>query len=245
MYRGDDQSRAGAATGVCCMNTGRLSKKALDASLPVAQARGMVIFLLPYPGMPCSFLISCPYGVFAITPRRERCLHAPVEKLAFEHREVIAKLSAAEFSPGIIPELWLWSPYGSMRFFRLRGMELIEIDRTGVPRDPPVTATITGKKKAGPEKPEKKPVSGKPGENILPEKDPGPVAGSRPPDNSPPHAGPGPAGTREPAPVRYLRRLAKEKQKLKDQPAAIGKEKPEREGSGSPPPDSGDKDPPS
>ena len=121
-------------------------------------------------------------------------------------------------------EFWLWSPYGSMRFFRIEGSVLTELDRRGVPLSPQVTATVTVTKKAGADEPVKKKSNTKPGEKIFPEKIPGTDTGPRPAEVPGPEPAQSPKVEHETAPIRYLRRRAREQRELKDHAEATGKE---------------------
>jgi hypothetical protein len=181
-----------------------------------------VIFLRHYPGTTSDFLISTPGGIIAVCTRRARRLHGTLAEIAEFYRETLALVSAAELFPGILREFWLWSPYGAMRFFRMEGLVLNELDRQGVPLSPPVTGTFAGMKKDEVKSPKKNADGAKPGENFFRKKDPDPETGIKSPDISPPD--PGRAGYRESAPVRYLKHRAREMRILKDPHAGPGKE---------------------
>lgn len=241
------------------MSRGKPSKKAFAAAVPVAQVRGQVIFLRHYPGTTCDFLISEPCELTVVTTRRSRRLHATVDEIVLQYHETLAGIRSAEHASGIARELWLWSPYGTMQFFWIEGAVLVEIDRSGVPLNPPVSAPIAAQKISGTNRPWKnageRPAgknSGEPepGKNNVPEKIPVPGAGPESPGvpGSAPAAGvpgpapapavpgsistPGPAGPHEPAPVRFLRRRARERREAKIPPGFAGPAMP----GGRPPP---------
>jgi hypothetical protein len=203
------------------------------------------MFLLRYPGVPYDFLISGPGGMVAVCTRKSRRLHGALADIDSRHRETLAMISAAEFSPGLIRELWLWSPYGTMRFFRVEGPLLTELNRLGVPLSPPVTGTFTGKKKAGTKGPVMMKKNAKPGERIFPEKIPGPDAGMGTAAVPGPDPSPGQRGGREPAPIRYLRRRAQERRDQKDPPATPGSIVSDEGTPGAPPPAVGEDTSPS
>ncbi len=213
------------------MSRGLPSKKALAAAVPVAQARGQVIFLRQYPGTTCDFLISEPCGLTVVSVKRSLRIRASPGEIFRQFYETLTGIRSAEHPPGIAREFWLWSKYGTMRFFWIDGAVLIEIDRQGVPLNPPVSATIASQKdnRANPAgKKADEPQAGKnsaepePGKNKFPEKNPVPGAGAEPPGVSGPAPAPGPSGLREPAAVRYLRKRAKERREAKVPQAGPG-----------------------
>ena len=215
------------------MSRGRLSQKAFDAALPVAQARGQIILLRYFPGAPYDFLIITAAGIIAVCTRRSRRLHGPLAEIAERYRDTVAMIGAAEFSPGVIREFWLWSPYGTMRFFRVNGPVLTEIDRQGVPVCPPVTGTFAMKKRAWITRPVKKDKAAQPGEVKTV---PAPDAGQKSSDAPSSDLAENPKTVREPAPIRYLRRRGKELRILKEKPAAPVPAVPDGEVPGSVPP---------
>ncbi len=206
------------------MSRGRFSRRALDAALPVARARGQVMLLRRHPSAPYDFFISTPCGMVAVCTQRSRRLHGALEDIDSRYQETLAIIIAAKIYSGMMREFWLWSPYGSMRFFRIEGSVLTELDRLGVPLSPQVTATVTVTRKSGADEPVKKKINTKSGEKIFPEKIPGTDTGPRPAEVP----GPEPAQSlkveHEPAPIRYLRRRAREQRELKDHADATGKE---------------------
>jgi hypothetical protein len=231
------------------MSRGKPSKKAFAAAVPVAQARGQVIFLRHYPGTTSDFLISEPSWLTVVTTRRSRRVHAMIDEIARKYHETLAGIRSAEHPPGVDREFWLWSPYGTMRFFWIEGSVMVEIDRSGVPLNPPVSATISAQKIggsnaagkiAGEQPAGKNPGEPDPGKKSVPEKFTVPGAGAQPPGipgpasaagipGPAPAAGvsgsiltPGPAVPREPAPVRYLRRRARERREAKIPPGTPG-----------------------
>ena len=106
------------------MSKGMPSQKAFDAAVAIAGTRGEVIFLKTWPGSACDFLIRTPYGIVAVTVRRTRRIRAGIDEIAYEYRETLNLIRAADHCPGIWCEFWLWSPYGTMRFFEIDGFRL-------------------------------------------------------------------------------------------------------------------------
>ena len=213
------------------MSRGMPSFKALAAAVMVAQLRGQVISLRQYPGTTCDFLISGAGGLAAVGVRRSLRITASLAEIARQYHDTLARICSAEHAPGIAREFWLWSNHGSMRFFLIEGAVLIEINRHGVPLNPPVSAPIAmspktdvalSVKKSGGSQSGKRSGETDSGKNIFPEKGPGPSPPAEPPGISGPVSPPGPADKREPAPVRFLRHRAKERRVAMKPPAGPG-----------------------
>jgi hypothetical protein len=157
------------------MSRGLPSQKALDAALPVAQARGEVMFFRQDPGTPCNFLINYAGGGAVVHIRRSRRLYCTISEIIAQNIEPLDRLRLAVLSPGITREFWLWSPYGTMRFFRVEDTGLIELDRQGKPLKPTASGFTAGKKSYGQKNPALK--SGNPAfrKNESLEKSPGTI----------------------------------------------------------------------
>ena len=179
------------------MSRGIPSQKALDAALPVAQARGEVMFFRQDPGTPCNFLINYPGGGAVVQIRRSRRLYCTIPEIIAQNIEPLDRLRSAVLSPGITREFWFWSPYGTMRFFRVEDAGLIELDRQGEPLKPPAAGFSAGKKSYRQKNPVQK--SGNPAfrKNELPEKSSGTIA--QPPFTSKPDHGQSRTDESEPA----------------------------------------------
>lgn len=215
------------------MRRDRQSAKAVDAAIKIAQIRGEVKLFRQTPGNPFDIFISGPGGGAAICARRARCLHMSLAEIAIEYGEPLARIIAAAQTPGISHEFWLWSPYGSLRFFRIAGLVLIELDRLGMMRNPVVSFTMQGRSGGA-----KGSVDAVPGKNITQEKLPDtPVTPQS--SGSSPAPPPGPATEREPHYIRYLRRRNRERSQSKDPPANPGKGSPDGEVPGGDPPSVG------
>jgi hypothetical protein len=193
------------------------SAKALDAALAIARARGRVVIVHTWEGYDCDFLIDSPHGLSAVCIRRTRRIRASPAEIAEQYRETLNVIRAGGHCSGVACEFWLWSPYGSMRFFQVEGFGLVELTLLGVPLMPPVTAKFSGvpdmrRKSAG-----KITGDAPAGEKNSPDKFPG--AGADPKMPGPAGASPatGQAGIRESAPVRYLRRRNAELQRRKEE----------------------------
>jgi hypothetical protein len=221
------------------MSRGMPSEKALNAALYVARGRGRVVMVGSWEGRDCDFLIDSPYGLSAITVRRTRRIRASLAEIAERYRETLNAIRAGGHCGGVACEFWLWSPYGSIRFFAVEGFELLELTRFGLPLMPPVTEKFGSMPATGRKIPEKIPDAAAGGPKNLPEKMP---------DTNAKESTPGPADTAagrpappEPAPVRYLRRRNAEIQRKKEETKAARQKKipePARDppgGTGNPP----------
>jgi hypothetical protein len=200
------------------MSRGIPSQKALDAALPFAQARGEVMFFRQDPGTPCNFLINYAGGGAVVRIRRARRLHCIVPEIVTQNIELLNLLRSVTLSPGITREFWLWSPYGTMRFFRVEDDGLIELDRQGEPLRPLVFGLAGGKKSSMAK--DRMHMTGNPssGKNESPEKSPDPIA--RPPCTSKPDHEQSRTGESDSPAIRYLRRRVKKMIRSPDLPAS-------------------------
>jgi hypothetical protein len=206
------------------VSKGMPSRKAFDAAVAIASARGEVIFLKTRPGSACDFLIRTPYGIIAVTVRRTRRIRAGIDEIAYEYRETLNLIRASDTCPGIYCEFWLWSPYGTMRFFGIDGFRLTELSLTGLPLVPPVSGRFAGQPDTCMDTPATMPDTGHAGQTNFPEKVPGAAAGQKNPDAAsmvPAPAQPAPA---EPHYIRFLRRRNAEIQRKKEESRAAGGE---------------------
>ena len=198
------------------------SKKAFDAAVAIAGTRGEVIFLKTWPGSACDFLIRTPYGIIAVSVRRTRRIRAGIDEIAYEYRETLNLIRAADNCPGIYCEFWLWSPYGTMRFFEIDGFRLNELSLTGLPLVPLVTGRFAGQPDTCKQTPATMPDTGRAGQPDSPEKVPGAAPHQKNPaavSLFPPPARPAPA---EPPSIRFLRRRNAEIQRKKEEARAAG-----------------------
>jgi|GEM_PF-734811 len=216
------------------MSRGKPSSRAFHAAVAAARARGMVVFVRTWPGSPCDFLLVTHQEIIAVCVRRSRRIQADTEELERNFQETLSRIRSADHCAGVACEFWLWSPYGTMRYFRLAGKGLIELDLFGQPLD-------AGSIKPGGPAAESMPAG--PGRVPAPvcipgnpERTPGGIPGKpdrmpeQPSDGMPDPAGPGgapghpvlpeknpgagngpslpagPAKPDEPAPIRFLRR---------------------------------------
>ncbi|MEI7857905.1 MAG: hypothetical protein WCH85_10435 [Methanomicrobiales archaeon] len=115
------------------MSRGPPPARGFDVAIPVALMRGRVMQFQPSQDHICDFSIA-GNGILALVrlmmaPR----LHAPIAEIIRDYSDAINGLCAIPFGGPISRELWLYSRYGILRFFRLIETGLIEIDGYGFP----------------------------------------------------------------------------------------------------------------
>jgi len=195
------------------MSRGFPSQKALDASLPIAQARGVVIFFRQDHGTPGDFQINGPGDNVVVRVKRTRRIHCTIPEITIQNSELIALLRTAILSPGTSREFWLWSPYGTMRFFRVENACLVEQDRHGDSLIQIPDGSAARKKSTGQDEIVKmigNPSSEKynpPGKSLCAITVPHPMGIAKP------DLDPGRKGENDPPAIRYLR-----KRKARDEP---------------------------
>ena len=221
--------QCGRPFGGSSMSRGPRSKKAFEAAIPVARMRGEVMFFERWPGS-CFDLMACgPAGPGAIRSERALRIHGSPAQIAADHAGTIDRMNAAALPPGISRELWLWSPWGTMRYFRIESTAITELDMLGNVRSPLVKGALAAKKRPRRGKDRKKTKRPVPAPGAGPEQQPetgnlqpadaavpGTVGMPQPPTTSPSPPAPAGTGGREPAPARYLRKRNAELRQEKD-----------------------------
>ncbi len=113
------------------MSSGPLPSRGFDAALPVAQARGHVMFFRRTHGSTADLMISGG-GILAIVRLRSAPrLYAAIADIGWECRIAIAHLRLHPRGGPLSLELWLYSRYGGLRFFRLLDDGIMEIGADG------------------------------------------------------------------------------------------------------------------
>jgi hypothetical protein len=122
------------------MARGRKPLIALSVAKHIAEKRGEVRHFRHEPDMICNFVIYIVGLVAHVRVHRvERICITP----AWLEREAAEDLAALRFiasSPEISRELWIYTPKGTFRFFRVLANSVAELDRSGqlMPDQPPV-----------------------------------------------------------------------------------------------------------
>jgi len=119
--------------------------KGFEVTIPVALRRGRVMQFRSSPAYVSEFLFYGNGLLVMVSLRLARKLfHATLNEISAEYADAIAGLCTIPCGGPVSRELWLYSRYGALRFFRAReDGSLEEIDRDGVPfvDGKPVVAT--------------------------------------------------------------------------------------------------------
>ncbi|MDP2797889.1 MAG: hypothetical protein Q8N94_10325 [Methanoregula sp.] len=115
------------------MSRGPPPARGFDVAIPVALMRGRVMRFLPSHDHVCDFTIA-GNGILALVRLMMATrLHAPIAEITRVYSDAVNGLCAIPFGGPVSRELWLYSRYGMLRFFRLAETGLIEIDGYGFP----------------------------------------------------------------------------------------------------------------
>jgi hypothetical protein len=132
------------------MTKGPVPTKAMEHALPVALARGMVILCQRHRGSFASFVIAGPGWTAIVYLGRTRNLNELPGNIGSQFGYGIAGLRRVPLAPGRSCELWACDYYGNLRFFRVAGAGVVEIDREGRVLEPdPGTAEDPPRSPAG------------------------------------------------------------------------------------------------
>jgi hypothetical protein len=115
------------------MTRGPQPLKAQDESLPIAEKRGLVMRYQHRRGNVCDFSIMSPGLVSFVCAMRLIRLSSTPEDILHDFAKVIGQLRFIASSPAISRELWLRTPHGAWRFFRVLDGSLLELGRDGMP----------------------------------------------------------------------------------------------------------------
>jgi len=117
------------------MKRGPEPVKGYDAAIPAALRRGRVMRFRTSPGYVGSFMFYGNGLIVLVSLRLARRLfHVTPAAISAEYAGPIAGLCTIPCGGPVSRELWLYSRYGALRFFRVGGDgSLTEVDRDGVP----------------------------------------------------------------------------------------------------------------
>lgn len=124
------------------MTRGRKPLTALREAERIAQKRGEVRHFAHEREMICPFVIFTTVSVAFVRIRRVRRLRCTPAQLEGEASEDLAILRSIAYAAGISRELWICSPKGSFRFFRVLDTSLMEFTRDGRIVAAPVAAPL-------------------------------------------------------------------------------------------------------
>jgi hypothetical protein len=133
------------------MTRGRPPQKGLDVAIPIAQERGMVMDFRQTSENLCEFVIIGNGCLAMVRVRKARRLHGPINEIEADFSGAITQARTIPCGGPVSRELWLYSRYVVMRFFRVEETGLAELDRHGLPL---VTAPV----ELTPKHPENTPV---------------------------------------------------------------------------------------
>jgi hypothetical protein len=115
------------------MTRGRPPQKGLDVAIPIAEERGLVMEFRHTAKNLCEFLIIGNGYLAMVRVRKARNLHASILQVEADFSDAINEAGIIPCGGPVSRELWLYSRFGVMRFFRIENAGLSEIDRHGLP----------------------------------------------------------------------------------------------------------------
>jgi hypothetical protein len=129
------------------MPRGRKPLIALGEAKHIAEKRGEVRHFRHEPDMICNFVIYIAGLVAHVRVRRVERIRITTDWLEHEAAKDLAALRFIALSPEISRELWVYTPKGLFRFFRVLENSLVELDRSGnpLPGQQPVPARKIGR----------------------------------------------------------------------------------------------------
>lgn len=115
------------------MSRGPQPLMAKEEAWSVAEKRGLAMRYQHRRGNVCDFSLMSPGHVSFICVMRLIRLSSTPEDILHDYAEVIGNLRFIASSPAISRELWLCTPRGAWRFFRILDDSILELDRDGMP----------------------------------------------------------------------------------------------------------------
>jgi len=115
------------------MTRGRPPRQAQKDATPIAGKRGEVWPYQPKSGSACDFTIMSPGRVAFVCVKHIRRLRCTTVELKRTFPETITGLRLIASSPAISRELWICSPKGVWRFFRIGDESFTELGTDGAP----------------------------------------------------------------------------------------------------------------
>ena len=115
------------------MTRGRRPSRGLREALPIARARGRVLEIVQNGETPADFVIIVDGKIIFVRIRRADPFRRTPEDLNAEYHESLVMLRSITGSADILREFWVYSKFGTLRFFRVEDTWLLEIGRDGLP----------------------------------------------------------------------------------------------------------------
>jgi len=129
------------------MTRGRLVTKGLDEAIQTAGARGAIMKFSPYGEIVCNFLIRSPPRLTFVRIKYASRFHGTFAEIEAEYRDLIGRLRSIPGSSLVIRELWIYSRYGTWRYFRVTetGIEETSMENMPVKNEGEEPLTVAGK----------------------------------------------------------------------------------------------------
>lgn len=119
------------------MTRGPPPLSAIEAAEKIAWSRGFVTLCQRKRGSVCDLVIHSAEYTAVVLIARSRRLHGSLAEMETQFAEQIGRLRLVPRGLCRSLELWACSQYGGIRFFRISGNNLVELNRDGKPLDDP------------------------------------------------------------------------------------------------------------
>ncbi len=126
----------------------------MDAALRIAEARGLVMVFRHSVRNLADFVIVRNGTVIFVRFRRTLCPRGSPEEIGHELRDIVASLRRIPVGR----ELWTYSRYGKLRFFRVDETCLVELGEDGKILPPQPAKPVKAAVRETPENPDKEPA---------------------------------------------------------------------------------------
>jgi hypothetical protein len=120
------------------MTRGRPPQKGLDVAIPIAKERGRVMEFRQTSENLCEFLIIGNGCLAMVRLRKARRLHGTIAEVEADFSDAVTRARTIPCGGPVSRELWLYSRFCVMRFFRVGDSGLVELDRHGLPLAPAI-----------------------------------------------------------------------------------------------------------
>lgn len=115
------------------MSRGPPPKKAIELALPIAQARGYVVFCKRERGSICDIVIFGEGVTIVVRLARTKRINQSLADMEAQFAGATACLVRIPKTDRRIREIWACDYHNNLRFFQITGTGLIEIGRDGKP----------------------------------------------------------------------------------------------------------------
>ncbi|MCK9630636.1 MAG: hypothetical protein M0R30_03240 [Methanoregula sp.] len=114
------------------MKRGPAPNRGLRIAIPVALALGRVMFFMASPYYPGDFIIAGDGYLGIVRLRLSEKIRSTLPEIQKEYSRSVAELASLPRGGPVCCELWLYSRYGRLRFFRVTEAGLEELDRSRI-----------------------------------------------------------------------------------------------------------------